>query len=114
MTIHSVVGQMVLGTVAAAGLSGCFLADPDASGIDVLNDTEGHVWLDDEPADPHNRRVVVGPRQYVKFGVNECTTQPLEAQSRSGRVLATLNQEWCPGEDWTITAEGKFVSVPAR
>jgi hypothetical protein len=114
VTFRSVVSQGLLGTVAAAGLSGCFLADPDASGIDVLNDTNRHLWLDDEPADPHNRRVGVEPRRYVKLGAVECTWQTLEAQTRSGRVIATLNQEWCPGQDWTITAEGEFVLVPAR
>ena len=108
-TIWSVVSRVALGMVAAAGLSGCFVADPDTSGIDVLNDTERNLWLDDEPADGHSRRVRVGPHEWGKLGTGECTTDRVEAQTRSGRAIATLTGRWCPGQDWIITAEGEFV-----
>ena len=107
-TVRSVV-RLSLVVVAATGLSGCFLADPDTSAIDVRHDTEQNLWLDDEPANGQSRRVSIGPHEYSKVGAGECTTGGLEAQTRSGRVNATLSRRWCPGENWIITAEGEFV-----
>ena len=108
------VSRLGLAVFAAAALSGCFLADPDASGIDVRNDTEQKLWLDDEPANDQSTRVGVGPHEYVKVGTGECSTGHLEAQTRAGRVVATLDRRWCPGQDWIITADGEFVLDRSR
>ncbi len=66
--IRSVV-RLSLVVVAATGLSGCFLADPDTSAIDVRNDTEQNLWLDDEPANGQSRRVSIGPHEYRRSGL---------------------------------------------
>lgn len=81
----------------------------DGSAIDVRNDTDQRLWLDDDPANGQSRRVRVEPHDYRKVYLGECTTGRLEAQTRSGRVAATLSSAWCPGQDWVITAEGEFV-----
>lgn len=108
-TIRAALSRLSLVMVAGAGLSGCFLADPDTEAIDVLNDTGQSLWLDDEPADSQSGRDRIGPHEWGKVGTGECTTRRLEAQTRSGRVIATLHRPWCPGQDWIITAEGQFV-----
>ena len=107
--VTSAVSRLSLVIAAATGLSGCFLADPDISGIDVLNDTKQNLWLDDEPANSQSRRDRLEPHSWGKVGTEQCTTRRVEAQTRSGRVVATLTGGWCPGQDWIITAEGEFV-----
>ena len=94
--------------LTAAGLSGCFFADPDGRGIDVLNDTGRTLWLD-QPADRGSRRVELEPHAWRKLYIGECRTGRVEAQTRSGRAVATLDQRWCPGQDWIITPGGEFV-----
>ena len=66
-------------------------------------------FIDDDPANGKSRRVSVEPHGYRKVYLGECTTGGLEAQTHSGRVIATLDSRWCPGQDWIITAEGEFV-----
>lgn len=51
----------------------------------------------------------VAPHDYRKVYLGECTTGRLDAQTRSGRVIATLSSASCPGQDWVVTAEGEFV-----
>jgi hypothetical protein len=95
----------------AFGISGCFLADREPSGIDVLNGTGRTLWIDDDPAPGSSLRSEAEPRAWINVDTDECTDRRIEAQTRSGRVLAVLDHTWCPGQVWQITGDGEFVVI---
>ena len=50
-------------------------------------------------------------RDLSTLTIDECTDQRVEAQTRSGRAIAVLDQISCPGQVWLITGQGHFVLV---
>ena len=89
-------------TLTSYVLSGCFLADPGPSGLDVLNDTGSTIWLDDEPANDDSTRLKVQPGDYGRVSAEACSEVRVEAQSEHGEVVATLDERWCPAQLWVI------------
>jgi len=107
--------QMLAVTVACTiGLSACFLADPGISGIALRNDTGRILWIDDDPANDKSRRYPIEPRDLSTVRTDACTDRRVEAQTKSGRVLAVLDQTWCPGQLWIVNADGEFVLEHSR
>jgi len=101
--------RLALTVAAALGLSACFIADEGISGITLRNDTERSLWIDADPANEQSRRFKAEPHDLSTLMTNECTDQRVEAQSRSGRVIAVLDRTWCPGQLWSINSQGEFV-----
>jgi hypothetical protein len=103
--------KFALTFAVAFGLSACFLADRAPSGIDLLNDTERTLWIDDDPANDHSMRFPTEPEDWSSVSTDECTDRRVEAQTKSGRAVAVLDQMWCPGQVWRITGQGEFVLI---
>jgi len=109
-------GRLAVLTLAVAvacslGLSACFLADPGISGATLRNDTGRILWIDDDAANDHSRRYPTEPGDLSTLRTEACSDRRVEAQTRSGRVLAVLHQTWCPGQVWLITGQGEFVLI---
>ncbi len=111
VTPRSAVCTLALTMTGTFGLSGCFLADPGLSGATLRNDTGRVLWIDKDPANDQSNRYRIEPQDLSTLTTDECTDQRVEAQARSGRVIAVLDQTWCPGQLWQITGQGDFVLV---
>ena len=98
---------LAAGSVAALlwALTGCFLADQGPSRLSVLNSSGRSFWLDDDPANDQSRRFEVEPGGYGSVSTDECTERPVEAQTETGEVIATIDREWCPGQLWVIRGQ---------
>jgi hypothetical protein len=72
------------------------------SGIDVRNDTSRTIWLDEDPNNDASVRLEIEPEGLTFVRTDDCSQQRLEAHTRTGRLIAVLDQEWCPGQLWAI------------
>ena len=99
---RSALGAVVVTFAASGALSGCFLADPGPSRLDVLNDTDTTIWLDDDPANDRSMRFEVEPGDYGSVSADECSERRVEAQTEDGEVIATIDREWCPSQLWVV------------
>jgi hypothetical protein len=111
VTPWSAVCTLALTMTGTFGLSACFLADPGLSGATLRNETGRVLWIDKDPANDQSTRYRIELHDLSTLTTDECTDQRVEAQTRSGRVIAVLNQTWCPGQVWQITGQGDFVLV---
>jgi hypothetical protein len=94
---------------ASFGLSACFLAGQAPSGITLRNDTGRTLWIDIDPAIDQNMRFRTEPGDLSSVRTDVCTDRRVEAQTKSGRVVAALDQTYCPSQVWRITGRGEFV-----
>jgi len=85
--------------LCAGALSGC-IESHLARGIMLVNESSETFYLQD---------ATLKPGGDIKYHVVECTDNPLSLVTTAGVEYASLDEEYCPGQTWTITDRGEVV-----
>lgn len=94
--------KTTLGLLAVVGLliSGC---ENLGAGIDIVNQTDQELYFYTTPIPPYGG--------LFRYQNPDCSHGDLQLRTKDGQAYATLTEQWCPGQTWTITGKNAISLV---